>query len=247
MAGLSPLPTHHLHSSTRLSHREAHTFLSTFLERADTDAAYRPDSTLTERGPQAVSTTASSNLTLHHLKRILLGMEGKRVGGDLAGSGVAEGDVVTDDNTATPATATTTNARTKRGLENDAESQHQNSKKSKRKLYNDDDSAAAAAANDSDGPAVAAGLDGEGWQDKDAFALAQTEEDLEATADDRHPGADLDQPADEAEEVEMMRVQVEGAGAGNRIDKEERKRLKKLRNKENQVKKAEESKKKSRK
>ncbi|KAJ9606156.1 hypothetical protein H2200_009117 [Cladophialophora chaetospira] len=82
-AGLNPLPPHIQHSTTRLTHLEAHTLLSTFLERAENDAAYRPDSTLTERGPQALSSGSTPNLTLSHLQRILKGVEGKRVGGGL--------------------------------------------------------------------------------------------------------------------------------------------------------------------
>ncbi|EXJ65455.1 hypothetical protein A1O7_01796 [Cladophialophora yegresii CBS 114405] len=81
--GLNPLPPHLHHSTTRLTHRQAHTMLASFLDRAENDAAYRPDSTLTERGPQALSSSSTPNLTLTHLKRILKGIEGERVGGGL--------------------------------------------------------------------------------------------------------------------------------------------------------------------
>lgn len=257
MAGLTPLPTHHLHSSTRLTHREAHTFLSSFLERADIDAAYRPDSTLTERGPQAVSTGSSPNLTLHHLKRILLGMEGKRVASaavETETEGAEDEKANADNNnaTSTTTTTTTTTSRNKRSLD-DNHQESQTPKKSKRKIYDAAaaDNTANAIVDDSDGPAVAAAAaisDAEGWQDKDTFALAQMEENLEATAGDRHPGADLEQPADEADEEQMMHVEVEGAGKKlSSKDKEERKRLKKLRNKEEKAKKAEEAKRKSKK
>ncbi|EXJ79373.1 hypothetical protein A1O3_08875 [Capronia epimyces CBS 606.96] len=261
MAGLNALPTHRIHSTTRLSHREAHSFLTGFLERADIDAAYRPDSTLTERGPQAVSTGASPNLTLHHLKRILLGMEGKRVGGDLAGVGATddgaepENENENENTTATTTAATATAAtRNKRGLEPTARDDGgAAAKKSKRKISN----LAAEEGEDADadadaGPAAAvmagSDADAEGWQDKDSFALTQTADNLEATAEDRHPGADLEQPADQAEEEEMMHVEVQGSAKKAKLsqqDKDERRRLKKLRNKEEKAQKAEKAKKKS--
>ena len=92
-AGFVPLPTSVQHSTTRLTHREAHTFLTTFLSRAENDAAYRPDSTLSERGPLALSSASTPNLTLAHLKRIVLGIEGRRVGGGVKNAGEEE-DVV---------------------------------------------------------------------------------------------------------------------------------------------------------
>ena len=97
-AGLTPLPTSVHHSTTRLTHKEAHTFLSDFLERAENDAAYRPDSTLTERGPQALSSGSTASLTLSHLKRILQGMEGKKVGGPLKVMGEEGEEIVAQGN-----------------------------------------------------------------------------------------------------------------------------------------------------
>jgi hypothetical protein len=194
MAGLVPLPTHRLHSATRLTHREAHGLLSDFLARADVDAAYRPDSTLTERGPQAVSTGGNPNLTLHHLRRVLVGIEGKRVGGLPAADDVDEVDGQ--------------KARAKQAQNNDLN------------------------------------LDGtDDWQDKESFVLEQGETSPEITAEDRHPGADLDQPADSAEEERLLKVVDSSPSkphkrpqpvAGN-DDKEERKRQKKLRNKEDKA------------
>src|SRR5271154_430544 len=80
MAGYTPLPPTILHSTNPITHAEAHSLLSAFLERANNDAAYRPDSTLTEHGPQSTSTATKSDLTLHHLNRIKLGLEGKALG-----------------------------------------------------------------------------------------------------------------------------------------------------------------------
>jgi len=81
MAGLTPLPPTVLHTSTRLTHGEAHNLLSTFLEESQTNPAYRPDAILTQHGVQASSVGEGSNLTLNHLSRILKGIAGQRVGG----------------------------------------------------------------------------------------------------------------------------------------------------------------------
>ncbi|KIX06591.1 uncharacterized protein Z518_04567 [Rhinocladiella mackenziei CBS 650.93] len=244
MAGLIPLPPHHIHNTTRLTHREAHTFLSCFLERADIDAAYRPDSTLSERGPQALSTGSNPNLTLHHLKRILTGIEGKRVGGDLGrelGRTGEEADRLEDAN------GHKKQKLEKRTFNNEgAETEGTTPKKSKRKVYDAEE----LVDEENDDPALAVASESEDWQEKDAFELAQT---------DRHPGAELEQPTDETEEEELVRVEIEGTGEAvdprhgqqeseptpkglSQKDKEERKRLKKLRDKENKAKRAEEKK-----
>lgn len=81
MAGLTPLPKTVVHTSTRLTHGEAHTLLSAFLEESQTNPAYRPDAILTQHGVQASSVGEGSNLTLNHLSRILKGIAGERVGG----------------------------------------------------------------------------------------------------------------------------------------------------------------------
>lgn len=80
--GFTPLPPAILHSSTCLTHGEAHAFLSSFLSLAELDPSLRPDSVLTERGPTSSSSIANPSLALSHLGRIKLGMEGKKVGGD---------------------------------------------------------------------------------------------------------------------------------------------------------------------
>lgn len=87
MAGLTPLPQTELHSSTRLTHREAHSLLSSFLDRAQTNPAYRPDAHVTSHGLESTSSGDRSNLTLHHLDRILKGIAGQRLGGIVWNSG----------------------------------------------------------------------------------------------------------------------------------------------------------------
>jgi hypothetical protein len=77
-SGLTPLPPTIHHSSTPLSHRAAHTILSSFLALAELDPSLRPDSVLSERGPTSSSNAANPSLALAHLGRIKLGIEGKR-------------------------------------------------------------------------------------------------------------------------------------------------------------------------
>jgi len=253
------------HTNTRLTHAQAHTFLSTFLDRADIDAAYRPDSTLTERGPQSVSTGATPNLTLHHLKRILRGIEGKRVGGDelrqqlqlqlqqpeageeagINGHGVSVG--FGDE---APAAAS--------------------GKKHKHRADGALEAGKEAADIDEDQ---------DEWLEKSTFDLQQTDGDDYGEADlaagERHPGAELLQPAGDEEAEELVGVEIQETGEwvdpraerkqktgrtgktatvastpsrqGKVVDKEERKRLKKLRNQESKVKREEERKSKKRK
>lgn len=268
MAGLNPLPPTITHTTTRLTHLEAHSFLSTFLSCAEVDAAYRPDSTLAERGPQALSTGSSPNLTLHHLKRILLGIEGKRVGKavfEQEGEQQAEGDEGYDG----------FEARTTKRARGDDEQGGRRSKP-----YNSSAVDVDVDAEDSDGPALVAHPHGhpnnssspnlrtntgndedDDWQEKGTYDLAQSTDGLELTNEDRHPGADLEQPVDEAEEQDLVAVEDErtgervdprdygrshaGKGKGDAaVDKEERKRLKKLNSKAEKSKREEDRKKK---
>lgn len=65
--------------------------LSSFLSVAELDPSLRPDSVLSERGPTSSSSAANPNLMLAHLGRIKLGMEGKRMGGGAAEYSETEG------------------------------------------------------------------------------------------------------------------------------------------------------------
>ncbi len=237
MAGLNPLPPSHVHSTSRLTHAQAHIFLSSFLAQTEIDASYRPDSTLTERGPQAVSTGSNPNLTLHHLKRILQGIEGKRIisnlnlEAELPSSTSAAGDL-------DQPTSTRPSKRPYDGGPDNATSRK--NAKASRQVYEVIDPQAGPA-DDSDGPAIAAATaaaDLDDWQDKETYALAQTEGNLDLTAEDRHPGADLDQPANEAEEQDLVNIEIEGEERTSKKDKDERKRLKKMRRKEEKSKNA---------
>ena len=263
MAGLIPQPPSHIHSTTRLTHLEAHSFLSDFLARADVDAAYRPDSTLSERGPIALSGGggANPNLTLHHLKRILAGMEGKRISGKLVVEGMEEEgagqeETEIDGITSSSLPEAKTNGKNNRRSYADGDDTERLSPSKQRKIYESQDPADPDA-EDSDGPAlVGEGGDSEDWQPKSTYELSQTTQGLELTNEDRHPGADLEQPADASEEEEMVELTIRETGEKvdprtqyvggdynapainktkqkeNTLRKEQRKRLKKQRNKD---------------
>lgn len=240
MAGLNPLPPSHVHSTTRLTHAQAHSYLSSFLDQTEIDAAYRPDSTLSERGPQAVSTGSNPNLTLHHLKRILQGIEGKQLISTVElepdGAGAADADA---------GGAAATSAKRPHGADDD------NAKGAKRRHIHDSERGRPGPTDDEGGePAITATEDLEDWQDAEEYALAQTEDNLDLTNEDRHPGADLPEPVDAEEEAELLNVQVEDdAGSdsdtnarkpsSSKKDKDERKKLKKQRRKEEKTKSAE--------
>lgn len=256
MAGLTPLPPTITHTTTRLTHREAHDFLDTFLSRAEIDAAYRPDSTLAERGPQALSTGSSPNLTLHHLKRILLGIEGKRVGKQVLEQ---EGEGAFDEREL--GLRNSKRARGYDGYDDEGEEQDTNGGKRRSKPYttgldieidaeDGDGPALVAHPNISSSPHLHANHENnDDWQEKETYDLAQSSEGLELTNEDRHPGADLAQPGNEEEEQDFVAIEDErtgelvdprnqirtnggeasGSGRGKTsVDKDERKRLKKL-------------------
>jgi len=229
MAGLTPLPPAVTHHTTRLTHGEAHSFLSIFLSRAEIDAAYRPDSTLAEGGPQALSTGSSPNLTLHHLKRILLGMEGKRMGKPVFEQdeeGAFDGE--------------RRSAKRARGYGAD-EDGHDGGGAWREQPYPNGSSGGGGVdieidAGYGDGPAIVAhqhhhssspnphhandeAEDEDEWQEKSTFDLAQSSAGLEPTSEDPQLG---DSAA--AEELEGL----EDERTGEPVDKQERKRLKKL-------------------
>ncbi|KIW26418.1 uncharacterized protein PV07_09514 [Cladophialophora immunda] len=201
-AGLTPLPTSVHHSTTRLTHSQAHSFLSAFLDRAENDAAYRPDSTLTERGPQALSSGSTPNLTLSHLKRILSGMEGKRIGGSLGLEKEAKGkgEHPADEQLEGSGDSDEGQTPRKRGSQkralNEDEAEDENpetpkSKKQKRKIiYSVNQEGVEDPQVGADVEADTLGQDRveDDWQDAETYALAQTE-----LLDDDQPTAAEDQ------------------------------------------------------
>lgn len=130
--------------------------------------------------------------------------------------------------------------------------------------------------NGEDGPTLLAAPETDSeWQPKSTYDLSQTTQGLELTNEDRHTGADLEQPADESQEEDMVAVEIEETGekvdpraqadkhrmksttktgkseskskGDGPQDKEARKRAKKLRGKEERSQKEEGRKKKDKK
>lgn len=130
-----------------------------------------------------------------------------------------------------------------------------NPRASKRNVYEVIDDRAGPA-DDDDAPAIGVTAEEEDdWQDKDEYALAQTEGTLDMLEEDRHPGAHLEQPTNPEEEEELVNIEIEETGekvdprkqrgrdgdggtarrksqAESAMSKEERKRQKKMRQKE---------------
>ena len=233
-AGLNPLPPSVVHSTSRLTHLQAHTLLSRFLETAENDAAYRPDSTLTERGPQALSSSSSPNLTLAHLKRILLGIEGKRVGGGvkLAGEESEREEVTNLDVDAEAAESlqveSKQNGNKKRELE-EAGTETSRSKKQKKISSSDEatdipPSNQEAVTDEWQDPAILAQAQEIPYTPNDTTTQNGIDEEAEQAFDDltavndieieqaRNPSAGLKQPHSKEEERELVSIRLEGTG-----------------------------------
>ena len=165
---MNPLPPSKVHIRTRLTHAQAHDQLSQFLQRAEIDPAYRPDSILTDQGPVSGSAGGTPNLTLHHLQRVLLGMEGKKVGGSeevLAGEMGGVG---------------------KRGRREEAVEQRPGKRQRVREK--------AVEQVDGTGEIVVetTGENEGDWQDKEDFELEQGEEEVDLHTAERDPGAEIE-------------------------------------------------------
>lgn len=258
MASINAYPpfVHHPSSSKPLSTNSAHTILTTFLHLANLDPAYRPDSTLSERGPESNSSAGNPNLTLHHLNRIKLGLEGTNLGEeDLAADFFGKAKKATDG---------------------------KDSVGGKKRKWQDRDTATTLVKTgipevistaDEDVDAIltvqhtinahGAAANGEGWQDREDFELAQDDEDVDMNSAQRDPAAatEMEEGIGEEimegktgkminvhEELEQKNGAVEMIRAGDVVDaqpkhapatggqrplteqeKEERKRLKKIR------------------
>lgn len=216
MAGLVPLPQTVNHSSTRLTHLEAHNLLSSFLTEAETNPAYRPDATLTQSGPQALGVGAGSNLTLNHLNRILQGIAGKRIGGVEFnyGQGPPKKRKVDDE-----------------------------SSRSGRKGYAPGAEVIEMADGDEQGQAAILGRETGDWQDKEDYEHAQVDEtaDLDGR-DPADPGAEESAALVPAEPVLNDDVAIDTAsiaGGKSQTDKEKRKQAKQAKRKKERVEKNE--------
>ena len=212
---MNPLPPSKVHTRTRLTHAQAHDQLSHFLQRAEIDPAYRPDSILTDQGPVSGSAGGTPNLTLHHLQRILLGMEGKKVGGSEEFLG-----------------GETRGVGKRSYREENGEQRPGKRQRVREKMVEQVDGTGEIV--------VETTGENEGdWQDKEDFELEQGEDEVDVHTVDRDVGAGLRQPANAEEAREEMEVEIEGtgekvqpedvAGQGEVLNKEERKRRKKER------------------
>ncbi|EEP79925.1 predicted protein [Uncinocarpus reesii 1704] len=79
----NPLPPTSIHSTTSISPSAAEKFLAAFLERANGDPSYQPDSTLSAHGPVSANPDTALDPIIHSLKRVHAGLTGKRLGRDI--------------------------------------------------------------------------------------------------------------------------------------------------------------------
>lgn len=226
--------------------------LSNFLSLAEINAAYRPDSTLSDRGPVSSSSSTSTNLTLHHLNRILQGIEGKRVGGSDDLEKFFDADPHEDGN----------ERRKRRKVDGAIDDEdvlatpQQQQNRRRRSSMNVQASPREGAYIIPEHSEAEPETPGGGWQDKEDFETAQKDDEVDAMNNDRRPGAILHQSRNEREVAEMVGVEIEGTGEvvdprpdndneetksspTKVLDKEERKRRKKERRKEEKRKEAE--------
>lgn len=234
--------------------------LSQFLQKAEHDPAYRPDSTLSERGPQSSSAGSTPNLTLHNLNKILQGIEGKRVGGvestntlfgDLAGANTKNKRQKLNESPATKQRQDKSFGQDFTETETEVEPQNfpsspplpTSASKAKNKKRKTESTTQLEV--ETDGSVGEIAQEQDRWQDKDNYDMAQvveTEGDLDVTMqDDAHPGG-VEQPTTKAEAREEMAVHVERQKT--EADKKARKAAKKARQKEARAKKEQEKKKK---
>ncbi|KPI45559.1 uncharacterized protein AB675_303 [Cyphellophora attinorum] len=237
----NPDPPAHLHSTTRLTHAQAHTFLKNYLSTADSNPAYRPDAVLTERGPVSNSAGAvtssdgsgGGDLTLTNLGRVLKGMAGTRVGGAEFKASLEEARSFNKGKRKAPdaavsATLASAEQRNSNEKRNDGDSNGPSPAKRPRQETRAD-------SNDNDEPIIVEEPTAEepqpddaeqGWQDKDDYEMAQ--DDLvvpEAEADDAQPAVGGNTTSGEmlslAEEVLIKSVKAGVTTTGRRADVED--------------------------
>jgi hypothetical protein len=215
------LPPHVHHSTSPISPLSGLNALTTFLDSANNTPAYRPDSTLTERGPISSST---SNLTLHHLNRIKLGLEGTRIGA---------AEIKAEDASLAPLEEAESRKR-KRELPKTPRVE---------RIVGQDFMPLVRVTSENDEPAVKTTEDTGGeWEDKDNYELAQDDEQVDMNTQ-RDPADGIEQPANSQEAADVMEVEETQSRREvplplqesqetlekRVVDKEERKRLKRLR------------------
>ncbi|KAI5300140.1 hypothetical protein KEM56_002695 [Ascosphaera pollenicola] len=90
--GPSVLPPTTVLSSEEISQSAPHAFLAAYLDRAATDPALQPDSTLTGHGPVSANSGAAPNLIIHNLRRVQAGLAGEILGQDPVFAKLEAGD-----------------------------------------------------------------------------------------------------------------------------------------------------------
>ncbi|ERF75400.1 hypothetical protein EPUS_00193 [Endocarpon pusillum Z07020] len=186
MASFSAYPpfVHHPSAPQPLDVTTAHTMLSTFLQLANLDPAYRPDSILSERGPESNSSAGNPNLTLHHLNRIKLGLEGVNLGvEDLEAGGFGNRRATGDRDSG---------AKKRKWQNRDSDVPppvRAGSAKVVSTADEDVDAVLTAQHADAEQAQAAAAATGQGWQDREDFELAQDDGDVDLNNAQRDPAA----------------------------------------------------------
>lgn len=183
--------------TSRVSPTEAAALVSTFLKRSTVDPAYRPDSILSARGPQATSTSvANPNLTLHNLEKVRDGMLGKKA---KRGDTDAKLGFFGQHNQAT-ATATPSHKRKAKddpenvGVDKGKRRKGEGEKKSGNEMT---------LAGPPQVAGAAGGNEDEGWQDLESFEREQDVEEGELGDRDLDPGDERAEPEEVAVAVPM--------------------------------------------
>ena len=238
-SGLTPLPPTIHHSSEPVTHSSAYAILSSFLSVAELDPSLRPDSVLSERGPTSTSSPANPNLTLAHLGRIAKGMRGERVGG---GADDDLNDVGLGGNL--------WGARKRKRTEQPAETLREGKKGLEAATQDVEIVEDGLDAGEPVLVSTSSAQDEDGWQDRENYDLAQDDDEVDVGNAQRNPGVGtgaeeaigIEEP--EGEDVDARVADPRTTGEEreeeergqkvvyeNKVDKAERKRLKKERSK----------------
>jgi|ERR1700722_2183224 hypothetical protein len=239
-SGLTPIPPTIHHSSEPVTHSSAYAILSSFLSVAELDPSLRPDSVLSERGPTSSSSAANPNLTLAHLGRIAKGMRGERVGG-----GADDGDL-----NDVGLEGNLWGARKRRRTEQQPETPREGKKGLEAATQNVEIVEDGPDAGEPALVSTSLAQDEDGWQDRENYDLAQDDDEVDVGNAQRNPGVGIgveeevgtEEPEGEVVDARFAHPRTTGKEREeeergqkvvheNKVDKAERKRLKKERSK----------------
>ncbi|KAL9617424.1 MAG: hypothetical protein Q9160_007781 [Pyrenula sp. 1 TL-2023] len=218
--------------TTRVLPTDAAALVSAFLKRSTVDPAYRPDSILSARGPQATSTSvANPNLTLHNLGKVRDGMLGKRAKrGD---TDAKLGFFGHHGQNAAPA-ASSQKRKVKDNQDSVAQDKYKRRKNEEKNKGGDEMTLAEA-------PQVAeaaAENEDEGWQDLETFEREQEVKEGEMGDRDLDPG-DAQAEPEEVAIADPMNVDETPDGALKKKYKKDKKEKKKAKDQEAEIEPAE--------